>query len=212
MKNESPHTEQAGEQPGHTDHSPAAGDVHHDAAPITAHTEVPAHDAGHDAHGATGPMDVSGEMFLWTLGTFALMAFVLGKFAWNPILAALEQREQDISNAVTNAETVRQELAAIDDKRSSIIGAADEQAKEIVNRARRAGAEVERSAEDRGREKAAILVENAEREISSARDKAAADLRKESVEAAISLAGKLIGENLDSAKNRKLTERLISQL
>lgn len=187
------------------DHSPAV-------APTTAHAAVPAHGSEHEAHAAAGPMDVSGEMFLWTLGTFAVMVFVLGKFAWNPILTALDKREQDIRDAVQNADTLRSELEALDEKRETIIGEADDQAKEIVDRARRAGVEVERSAEERGREKAAILVENAEREIKSAREKASAELRRESVETAIALAGKLIGENLDSAKNRKLTDRLISQL
>lgn len=211
MKNEPSHAGAGPSHPAEADHG-AAGGGHPGDAPTLAYAAVAPHGEDHGAHAAAGPMDVSGEMFIWTLGTFAVMAFVLAKYAWNPILSALDKREQDIRDAVANAETVRHELESIEEKRAAIIGGADEQAKEIVNRARRAGAEVERSAEERGREKAAILVENAEREISAARDKASADLRKESVETAISLAGKLIGENMDTDKNRQLTDRLISQL
>ncbi len=174
---------------------------------------VAAHDGGaHDAHAATGPMDVSGEMFIWTLATFAIMAFILGKFAWKPILAGLDQREKGIRDSVDNAEKIRDELAAIDDKRNLIIGEADDQAKDIVSRARRAGTETERAFEEKARKEATILMENAEREIRSVREKASADLRKDSVEAAIALAGKLVGENLDDEKNRKLTDRLINEL
>jgi F-type H+-transporting ATPase subunit b len=182
--------------------------------PEELHATVAAPHGGdaHDAHAAAGPMDVSGEMFIWTLGTFAVMAFILGKFAWKPILAGLDQREQDIRQSVDNAEKVRAELSAIDGQRREIIGQADAQAKDIVSRARRAGVESERAFEEKAREEAAILMENAEREIRSVREKAAADLRKDSVDAAIALAGKLIGENLDDQKNRQLTDRLINEL
>lgn len=175
------------------------------------HGVVEAQGAAHDAHVA-GPMDPSLPMFLWTLGTFAVMAFVLARFAWKPILAGLDAREKDIRDAVDNADQIKSELATLDQKRTEIIGAADEQAKEIVGRARRAGVEAERGIEAKAREEAAILMENARREIRAAQDKAAAQLRRDSVETAIALAGKLIGEQLDEEKSRQLTDRLIREV
>lgn len=176
------------------------------------HAVVEAHADPHGGGHPPGPMDPSLPMFLWTLGTFTAMAFVLAKFAWKPILAGLEEREKDIRDSVDNADRIKEELASIDGKRSEILGAADDQAKSIVSRARRAGVEAERVIQEKAREEAAILLENARREIQTAQDKAAASLKRESVETAISLAGKLIGESLDDEKNRQLTDRLIGEL
>ena len=167
---------------------------------------------GQDEHHAPGLLDPSLPMFLWTVGTFAVMAYVLARFAWKPILAGLDAREKDLRDAVENADLIKDELATLDQKRTQIIGGADDQAKEILARARRAGVEAERGIEAKAREEAAILMENARREIRAAQDKAADALRRDSVETAIALAAKLIGEQLEDEKNRQLTDRLIREI
>jgi len=169
-------------------------------------------DEGGSHHEAASPMDVSGEMFLWTLFTFSLVAVLLSKIAWKPILAGLDNREETIRKSMDDAEKIRMEMAALDGNRRKVIADADDKAKEIVGRSRQAGMEAERVIKDKARQEAGILIENASREINAARDKAAAELRKQSVETALALAGKLIGENLDEEKQRRLTDRLISQL
>ena len=196
----------------HEEHHEPVTSVGHDAQggeELTADMMVPGE---HDHHQAAGPMDVSGEMFLWTLITFTVVAIILSKIAWRPILTALDKREETIRKSIEDAEKVEQEMAAIDGSRKRIIAEADDKAKDIVGRARQAGVEAERVIKDKAREEAGILLENANREINAVREKAAADLRKESVETAIALASKLIGENLDDEKQRRLSDQLISQL
>ena len=174
--------------------------------------EIPAPGGEHGGPGAPRVIDVSGEMFLWTLVTFLAMAYVLTRIAWRPILDGLDKRESYLRQSVENAQQVEQELAGIESRRRDMIAAADEEAKDIVSRGRRAGMEAERVIQDKAREEAGILMENAQREITAAQDKAAAQLKRESVDAAISLAGRLVVENLDTEKNRALTDRLIDQL
>ena len=157
-------------------------------------------------------MDVSGEMFAWTLGTFIVMGFLLTKLAWKPILQGLDEREQTVRDSVENAEKIQVELASIDGQRTEIISAADGKAKDIVERARRAGKEAERVLKEKAKEDATILMENADRQIRTARDKAAADLKRESVDMALELAGKLIGETMDDKRHRVLTDKLISEM
>lgn len=167
-------------------------------------------DDGH--HAADNPIDVSGEMFAWTLGTFIVMGFLLTKLAWKPILAGLDQREQNIRDSVENAEKIKTELASIDQQRDEIVSTADEKAKSIVDRARRAGKEAERGIKEKAKEDATILLENAEREIRTARDKAESDLRRESVDMALKLTGKLIGKSMDAKKHRTLADKLIAEI
>lgn len=170
------------------------------------------HGGGAGHHEAPSPMDVSGEMFLWTLGTFTVVAVLLAKFAWRPILDGLDRREQTIRTSIEDAQTVAKEMAAIENVRTQRIAEADAKAGDIVSRARQAGIEAERVIKEKAHRESHILVENAEREISAASEKAAASLRKDSVEAAISLAEKILDQNLDAEKQRLLNDKLISQL
>ena len=155
---------------------------------------------------------INKQMVLWTWVTFGLLLLILHKFAWKPILSALDQREKGIRESVENAEKIRIELEQIEGKRERLIKEADDKAKEIVATARKAAVEASRVIENKAKEEANILLENANREIKAAREKAEATLRHDSAELAIALAGKLIGENLDDTKNRTLTEQLINKI
>jgi F-type H+-transporting ATPase subunit b len=172
-----------------------------------AHTGQPAGD-----HGDPQLINPSGPMFLWTLGTFLVMALVLKRIAWKPILEGLDKRETFLRESVDNAQKVEEELGAIESKRTEIISDADEKAKNIVSQARRAGIEAERVIKEKAKEEAGILLDNAQREINSAQEKAAATLKQESINSAIGLAGKLIQQNLDTEQNRQLTDNLIDKI
>lgn len=170
------------------------------------------HGDGAGSHEAASPMDVSGAMFLWTLGTFTVVAVLLAKFAWRPILEGLDKREETIRKSIEDAKTVAEEKAGIEGERVRRIAEADAKAGDIVSRARQAGVEAERVIKEKAHRDASILVENAEREIGAASEKAAAALRKDSVEAAVSLAEKILNQNLDIEKQRLLNDKLISKL
>jgi F-type H+-transporting ATPase subunit b len=162
--------------------------------------------------GEAGVMAISPMMMGLTWVTFILVTIILYKVAWKPILATLERREESIRKAQENAEKIRQQLVEMEEARKKAVAEADNQAKEILAAARRAAEEAGRVIEEKSRKEAQILVENAERDIGKARDKAVAALRKESAELSIALAGKLVGANLDDEKNRSMVDKLIGEL
>ena len=178
---------------------------------FTATTEPHAAHAG-EGHGDTNPMEISGQMVIWTWVVFVLVLIVLNKVAWKPILSALDKREKDIQDSIDNAEHIRQELDGIEEKRAQIIGAADEKSKAVLEAARKGAQEQARTIEAKAREEVQILMENASREIEASRAKAEDSLRTESAAWARELAGKLIEANLDDDKNRALTDKLIQEL
>ncbi|HMO03647.1 MAG TPA: F0F1 ATP synthase subunit B [Kiritimatiellia bacterium] len=169
--------------------------------------EVPA-DHGHAEK--PGPIDVSGKMMVLTYVTFAITAIVLYKVAWKPILNALDKREETLRKAMEEAEKTRAEMAAIDQTRARIIEEADKRAREILEQARVAAVETAKSLESKAREESQILLENAKREIHAEQDRAMANLRKESAELAIDISRKLIKDNLDESRSRKLADSLIN--
>ena len=110
------------------------------------------------------------------------------------------------------ADEARKQLQDIESSRDAMIAEADEKAKEIVSEARKAAEEAARVITDKASADSQIMIENAQREISEAENRARAGLRKDSADLAIALAGKLVGENLDDDRNRALTEKLISEI
>lgn len=184
----------------------------------SAHSTETTHDltatttAPHDDHAPANPLEVSGQMVLWTWILFAVMLVVLYRIAWKPILSTLDKREKDIQDSMDNAVRILEELDSIDAKRAEIIAKADEKSKAILEAARKGAQEQARTIEAKAHDAAQIQMENANREIESKRAKAAESLRVESAAWARELAGKLIEANLDSKKNRALTDKLIQEL
>ncbi|MDF7807898.1 F0F1 ATP synthase subunit B [Pontiellaceae bacterium B12219] len=172
---------------------------------------IHAHTA-HENHGEINPMEISGQMVLWTWIVFAITLAVLYKVAWKPILAMLDQREKNIQEALDNAEFLRKEMAELEAVRAKKLADADEQSKAVLDAARKGAHEQAKAIENKARDEAAILTENAHREIEISRALAEDTLRLESAAWARELAGKLINENLDDEKNRALTDRLIGEL
>jgi len=150
-------------------------------------------------------------MFILFLLTFMFAAFLLNKFAFGPILAGLDARDERITSSIENAEKVEQEMAEIDTKRATIIDGADEQAKSILDEARKGGNELKRVMEEEGKEEARIMRENAEREIRSAEEKARADLKLESADMAVQLARQVLGEELKT-NGDAFVNKLIKEL
>lgn len=163
-------------------------------------------------HGEVNPLAVSGPMVLWTWVTFGLLALVLYKFAWKPILAGLDNREETIRKSLDDADRVRQKLDDLEQNQSAMIAEADETAKDIMAQARKAAAEASRVMEERARADAQIVQDNARREIQAAEDKAAAQLRRESAELAVALTGRILGEELTPDRQKTLTNRLIQEI
>lgn len=179
-------------------------------ATTTATVEVPAH--AEAAEHAAAVTDVNTKMIVLTWITFGLLAAVLYKVAWKPILAGLEKREADIRKALDDAKKATDELARIEESRARVIAEADAKAKEIIDAARKGAVDAATAIETKAREDAQLMLTTAQREITSAQEKAIAALRKESADLAISISRKILRDNLDEPRSRKLADELIHQV
>ena len=148
-------------------------------------------------------------MMLLTWVTFLSLLAILYKFAWKPILQALDDREAAIRKAVDDADKAKAELAKTNATRAQLIAEAENKAKGIITQSRTAAVEAAKIIEQKAREEAQILLENARREIKEETQKAQSILRKESAQIAVSLASKLIDENLSTQKNQEIVNEFI---
>ena len=157
---------------------------------------------------------MSGEplVALWTWITFGAVAFILYKIAWKPILAALDAREARIRKSVEDADQARRELVGIEQTKEKMLSEAEDQTKQMIAKARDAASVAANHIEQRANEKVQIMYENAERDIEAMQAQAAATMRNQQVDMVISLTTRLVEENMDTEKNRALTDKLLAKL
>ena len=151
-------------------------------------------------------------LIIWTIITFLVVLFVLKKFAWPHLLAALDEREKRITDAIAAAEQARQEAEEVLREHRQKLAAADEEARQVVAEAREAGANVRQTIVSQAREEAERMLDQARTSIESEKRAAIAELRRETTNLAVQAAGALIDANLDDEKNRGLVDDFIDRI
>ena len=157
-------------------------------------------------------LDPHEGLIIWTIITFLVVLFVLKKFAWPQLLAALDEREKRISDAIATAEQARQEAEEVLRQHRQKLAAADEEARQVVAEAREAGANVRQTIVSQAREEAERMLDQARTSIESEKRAAIAELRRETANLAVQAAGALIDANLDDERNRGLVNDLIAKI
>jgi len=162
--------------------------------------------------GEGGLYDMNTGLSVWTLIVFAGLVFLLGKFAWGPILTAVESREQGIQTALDEAAERNAEAAKLLEEHKAQLAEARRQASELIAEGRAAGETVRKEVEEKARAEAQAILDRARGEIERERDAALETLRRESVELALAAASRLMQENLDQPKDRALVERYLGEM
>ncbi len=117
---------------------------------------------------------------IWTLVIFGLVVFVLGKFAWGPILNTLQARESFIHEALEKAKRDRDEAEARLREYEERLAAARAEATAIVDEGRRDAEVVKRRIEEDAKAEADKMIERAKREIQIATETATKELYRRS--------------------------------
>ncbi len=165
----------------------------------------------HAAEGG-GPLTVEGGLMFWTLVVFALLLFLLRKYAWPEILGAVEERERNLEQQIADAARSRAEAASLLEEQKRLLEEARAEARGLIAQAEKV-AEQERAARlEKTREEQDQLLQRAKREIAAERDRALLELRREAVELSLAAAAKLVGKRYDAASDRELVEEFIGSM
>lgn len=161
-------------------------------------------------HGGSSLMSLKGNLMFWTLAIFLLLFFTLAKLAFKPITAAVDAREKSLEEALASARRDREEAAKLLAEHQARLEAALGEAQKVIADARSAGEKLRADMLDKTRAEQESLLERAQQEIRRERERAVAEMRREAVDLAILGATRVIEENLDTDKNRKLVESFLS--
>lgn len=149
---------------------------------------------------------------VWTLLTFATLLFILAKFAWKPLLGALDAREKSIQDNIDEAKRQRDEADALLAQYREQLAEGRRQAQAVVAESRAAAETLRKELEAKARDETQAMLTNARREIEREREAAVEAVRRESVDVAIAVASRLLGERLDAGRDRQLAMDYIDDL
>jgi F-type H+-transporting ATPase subunit b len=151
-------------------------------------------------------------LMVWTLIIFVILMFVLSRYAFGPITAAVEAREKALEEAIEGAKRDRDAAAKLLQEHQAAIDAARGEAQKIIADGRTVGEKMRTDMIEGTRKEQQEMLERARRDIENEKDKAIMQLRREAVDLALAGASKVIEQNLESQKNRQLVESYLASI
>ena len=159
-----------------------------------------------------GLMSLQLNLMFWTLGIFLVLYFLLRKFAFGPITAAVEAREKALEDAIEGAKRDRDAAAKVLAEHQAQLDAARGEAQKLIADGRSVAEKMRGDLLEQTRREQQDMLERARREIDSEKERAIAQLRREAVDLALAGASKVIEQNLESQKNRQLVESYLASI
>jgi F-type H+-transporting ATPase subunit b len=151
-------------------------------------------------------------LFIWTIVTFLVLLALLARFAWRPLLRALESRQESIRKSLDDAQRARQELERVQQESAAIVRQARSEAEAIVAQSRSDAERLREEIKQKARTDAESIVRNAERQIQLETGRALEQIRHEAVDLSVQIASKLLQRNVTKEDNERLIDEALKQI
>jgi F-type H+-transporting ATPase subunit b len=136
--------------------------------------------------------------------------FILARYAFKPLTAAVEARERALEEAITQAKADRESAAKLLADQTKALDTARAEAQRLIAESRITGEKLRNEMLQETKQQQHDLLDRARAEIDNERKRAIADLRREAVDLAVAGASKVIERNLDDQSNRRLVESFLA--
>ncbi len=149
-------------------------------------------------------MDIHPGLMIWTIISFVILLIILKKFAWTPILAALDEREKGIKDNIEAARKAREEAEQSLIVYRQKIAEAQAEAQALVTKARTDAERVRDELIEKSKADAQAQIERARKQIELESDAAIKAIRTEISSLAIVAAEKIISRSLTPEDHKRL--------
>ena len=148
-------------------------------------------------------------LIVWQTLAFLLLVFLLGKFAWKPVLAAIKERERSIDDALEAAKKAKEEMARLTNENEALLKQARAERDVILKEAKQLKDQIVSDAKASAQAEGAKLIEKAKQEIDSQKAAALAEVKNQVAELSLQIAEKVLSKQLEDQKKQ---EALVSDL
>lgn len=152
------------------------------------------------------------KIFFSQVISFIIVALVLRRFAYKPILAVLEERRQRIAEGLLNAEKIKQQLAEAEQRHAEILAKANAQAQKMIDDARESAAHVADQKQQEAISSAEQIIAKAKEATAIERERVMAELKRELGRLVVDTTAKVTGKVLTSEDQRRLQDEASRQL
>ena len=141
---------------------------------------------------------------------FIGLLLLLGKFAWKPILSAVEERENTIKDALSSAEKAKEEMQAVQADNKRILQEARAEKEALLADAKKTATDMVNQAKDNAQAEAEKIMQQAQEAIQAEKEEALKELKTQVADLSLDIAKKVLEEELtDQKKQTALVEKLL---
>lgn len=152
-------------------------------------------------------------LFFWQVLIFVGLIFLLKKFAWKPILDAVNDREQGIKDALLSAENARKEMENLQADNLRILNEARAERDAMLKEAREMKEKMIADSKNEAQAQGQKMIEQAKAAIESEKNAAMAELKSQVSTLSLSIAEKLLKEELSNKESQtKLVEKMLGDV
>lgn len=138
-------------------------------------------------------------LFIWTLVAFLIVFFILGKFAWKPILKSLGERESSIADSIATADRVKKEMAQMKNENEQLMQQAREERSQMLKEAKETKDRIVNEAKDAAKAEANKIIADAQQQIQQQKMAALTEVKNEIGKLAVEVAEKVLRKELATA-------------
>ena len=142
----------------------------------------------------------SSGLFIIQSVVFLILLFVLGKFAWKPILNAINEREVSIQDALNQAQLARDEMKNLKAENENIIREAKAERDAILKEAREIKEKIIAEAKDAAKTEGDKMIDQARQSIQAEKSAAMADIKSQIGALSVNIAENILQQKLDSSE------------
>ena len=156
--------------------------------------------------------DFSFGLFFWQIVLFVLLLLLLKKYAWKPILDALNSREEGIQNALDEADKSRQEMVDLKSSNEMILKEARAERDGLLKDARMIKEKMITEAKDEAKTQSNKIIEQAKQTIENEKLAAITELKNQVAELSIGIAEKIMKDELSNkGKQVAMIEKMLDE-
>lgn len=151
-------------------------------------------------------------MIIWVWVTFGFLLLLMGKYAWKPILNAIESRESYVRDTLDKANRTNEEAQLLFENHQKLIANSEKEAHKLLKESRELADKMRDDVLKKARDEASEIMDKAMIEIENQKNSAKVELQGLVADLSINIAEKLINEKLDGKKQHQLIDSYIEEM
>ena len=145
-------------------------------------------------------------IIFWNTVAFAILVFLMYKWALPPLLEILKEREKSISDSLAEAHTHRQQAEAVLSSAKQKINEANQAAQRIVDQAQSEGEKIKKELGETGKKEAEFFLARAKEDLNRQKNEIISEIKTQTAELVAEVAGKVLGKKMDKVEDARLID------